>query len=168
MTVKSGTSRVSCAACKYQRRKCTPQCVLASYFPANQPKKFQNAHRLFGVRNIVRILEQLEDEDQKADAMKSIIFESDMREKFPVYGCVECIFYLRQQLQITLQELNYLHAQLHIYRQQHSTETSVGNNGMTLVPFFSNTEGESNTQGITYPDFELSLQLNPESILQQV
>ncbi|MCD9559201.1 hypothetical protein HAX54_017056 [Datura stramonium] len=106
MALKGGTNRSSCAACKYQRRKCTPQCVLASYFPANQPKKFQNAHRLFGVRNIMKILENLQDEDQKADAMKSIIFESDMREKFPVYGCVECISYLRQQLQITLQELD--------------------------------------------------------------
>lgn len=144
-------SRVSCAACKYQRKKCTPQCVLAPYFPANQPKKFQNAHRLFGVRNIVKTLEQLDDEDQKADAMKSIIFESDMREKFPVYGCVECISYLRQQLQITLQELQYVHAQLEIYRQQHSSESSVGNvgNGMLMLPYFSSTEGESTTQGAT-------------------
>ncbi|KAK4346567.1 hypothetical protein RND71_032906 [Anisodus tanguticus] len=61
-----------------------------------QPKRFQNAHRLFRVRNIMRILEQLDDEDQKADAMKSLIFDSDMREKFPIYGCVECISYLRQ------------------------------------------------------------------------
>ncbi|CAN4079327.1 unnamed protein product [Withania somnifera] len=113
MTVKKGTSRVSCAACKYQRRKCTPQCVLASYFPANQPKKFQNVHRLFGVRNVVKILEQLEDEDQKADAMKS--------------------------------KLQYVHAQLHIYRQQNSSETSFGN-GMVMLPFFSS------TQGSTYPD----------------
>ncbi|KAM3363883.1 LOB domain-containing protein 27-like [Capsicum galapagoense] len=141
-----GTSRVSCAACKYQRRKCTPKCVLASYFPADQPKKFQNAHRLFGVRNIVRTLEQLDDEDQKADAMKSIIFESDMREKFPVFGCVECISHLRQQLQIALQELQYVNGQLDIYKrlqqqQQHSSESSVGN-GMLMVPFFSSIEDE--------------------------
>ncbi|KAF3636959.1 LOB domain-containing protein 27 [Capsicum annuum] len=158
MTVKGVTSRVSCAACKYQRRKCTSQCVLAPYFPANQPKKFQNAHRLFGVRNIVRILEQLDDEDQKADAMKSIIFESDMREKFPVYGCVECIFYLRQQLQIALQELQYVNAQLHIYRQQqqHSSESSVNNGRLSMLPFFSSTEAESISQGITYSDFDVS------------
>ncbi|WMV17468.1 hypothetical protein MTR67_010853 [Solanum verrucosum] len=116
-------SRVSCAACKYQRRKCTSECVLAPYFPANQPKKFQNAHRLFGVRNMVKILDELKDEDQKSDAMKSIIFESDMREKFPVYGCVECISYLRQQLQITLQELQDVQSQLEFYRQQHPTAT---------------------------------------------
>ncbi|KAK4367514.1 hypothetical protein RND71_011306 [Anisodus tanguticus] len=160
MTVKGGTSRVACAACKYQRRKCTPQCVLASYFPADQPKRFQNAHRLFGVRNIMRILEQLDDEDQKADAMKSIIFESDMREKFPIYGCVECISYLRQRLQLVLQELQYVYAQLDIYRQQNlgllsSSESSVGNE-MLMIPFFSS------NQGITYPDFDMSNELKSQ------
>ncbi|XP_060195459.1 LOB domain-containing protein 27-like [Lycium barbarum] len=114
----------------------------------------------------MKILEQLEDEDQKADAMKSIIFESDMREKFPIYGCVECISYLRQQLQLALQELQYVYTQLDIYRQQNlalisSSENSVGN-GMFMVPFFSSTEGESSTEGITYPDFDMSNELSSQ------
>lgn len=117
MTVKGGTSP-ACAACKYQRRKCASDCVLAPYFPANQPKMFQNAHRLFGISNITKILKQLEDEDQKADAMKSIIFEADMRERFPVYGCVEYICYLRQQLQQTMEELHYVYTHLAACREQ--------------------------------------------------
>ncbi|XP_031094412.1 LOB domain-containing protein 27-like [Ipomoea triloba] len=117
MTVKGGTSP-ACAACKYQRRKCASDCVLAPYFPANQPKMFQNAHRLFGISNITKILKQLDDEDQKADAMKSIIFEADMRERFPVYGCVEYICYLRQQLQQTMDELHYVYTQLAVCKEQ--------------------------------------------------
>nr|WKV35355.1 lateral organ boundaries domain protein 18 [Ipomoea batatas] len=117
MTVKGGTSP-ACAACKYQRRKCASDCVLAPYFPANQPKMFQNAHRLFGISNITKILKQLDDEDQKADAMKSIIFEADMRERFPVYGCVEYICYLRQQLQQTMDELHYVYTQLALCKEQ--------------------------------------------------
>nr|CAD1818355.1 unnamed protein product [Ananas comosus var. bracteatus] len=60
MMAKGGTSRPACAACKHQRRKCTADCPLALYFPADQPKQFQNAHRLFGVSNILRILKDLD------------------------------------------------------------------------------------------------------------
>ncbi|XP_059285235.1 LOB domain-containing protein 4-like [Lycium ferocissimum] len=142
MTVKGGTSP-ACAACKYQRRKCSSECVLAPYFPANQPKMFQNAHRLFGVCNIMKILRQLDDNDQKADAMKSIIFEADMWEKFPVYGCVEYICHLRQQLELALEELRYVYAQLAIYREQHQHLASTNS---TTGPFFTS-DGEFSEGG---------------------
>lgn len=117
MTVKGGTSP-ACAACKYQRRKCSSDCPLAPYFPSNQSKMFQNVHRLFGVSNITKILGNLETKDQKEDAMKSIIYESDMRERFPVYGCSTIICQLRLQLHHALEELRYVYSQLEIYKQQ--------------------------------------------------
>lgn len=104
MTIKGGTSQ-ACAACKYQRRKCAPNCALAPYFPADKPKTFQNAHRLFGVCNIMKILKQLSD-DQKDEAMQSIIFESDMRKKFPVLGCSYIIYNLNEQLKQAQKELH--------------------------------------------------------------
>ncbi|KAJ8430396.1 hypothetical protein Cgig2_000228 [Carnegiea gigantea] len=116
MTVKGGTIQ-ACAACKYQRRRCTPDCPLAPYFPANKPEMFRNAHRLFGVRNIVRILEQLRD-DQKDEAMKSIIFESDMRERFPVFGCCLVIWQLEEQVQRHQQELFYVNSLLMKFRNK--------------------------------------------------
>lgn len=154
MTVKGGTSP-ACAACKYQRRKCSSECVLAPYFPANQPKMFQNAHRLFGVCNIMKILKQLDDDDQKADAMKSIIFEADMWERFPVYGCVEYICHLRQQLQLALEELHYVYAQLALYREQQQQQLALQRgvtseipfvNGISMGPFFTS-EGECSEGG---------------------
>ncbi|KAF3443182.1 hypothetical protein FNV43_RR12863 [Rhamnella rubrinervis] len=84
MTIKGGTSQ-ACAACKYQRRRCSKECALAPYFPAEKAKEFQNAHRLFGVRNIMNILKQVPPQ-QKEDAMTSIIFESDMRAQYPIRG----------------------------------------------------------------------------------
>ncbi|CAA2987884.1 Hypothetical predicted protein [Olea europaea subsp. europaea] len=123
MTVKGGTSP-ACAACKYQRRKCSSDCPLAPYFPANQPKMFQNVHRLFGVSNITKILSNLETNDQKEDAMKSIIYESDMRERFPVHGCSVIICQLRLQLQHALEELRYVYAQLETYRQQFNRQST--------------------------------------------
>ncbi|KAL2252436.1 UNVERIFIED_CONTAM: LOB domain-containing protein 27 [Sesamum indicum] len=117
MTVKGGTT-LACAACKYQRRKCSPTCPLAPYFPANQSKMFQNVHRLFGVSNITKTLTRLKTEDQKEDAMKSIIYEAEIRERFPVYGCSVIICELRLRLQYALEELRYVHAHLTTCRKQ--------------------------------------------------
>ncbi|GAV90027.1 DUF260 domain-containing protein, partial [Cephalotus follicularis] len=116
MTIKGGTSQ-ACAACKYQRRKCSKECPLAPYFPADEPKMFQNAHRLFGVRNIMNILKQVHDE-QKEEAMRSIKYESNMRAMFPVHGCKGIISQLQYQLQQVIEELRHVHTQLAICKDQ--------------------------------------------------
>ncbi|XP_073121299.1 LOB domain-containing protein 33 [Henckelia pumila] len=115
MTLKSGSGQ-ACAACKYQRRRCTSECVLAPFFPADQPKMFQNVHRLFGVKNIVNTLKELEP-DQKAIAMKSMKFQATMRDKYPVYGCLVEIQQLSYQIQLAEEELQAVVHQLAYYRQ---------------------------------------------------
>ncbi|KAF7806149.1 LOB domain-containing protein 27-like [Senna tora] len=117
MTLKGGTTQ-ACAACKYQRRKCTPECLLAPYFPADQPKVFQNVHKLFGVSNIVKILKKLEP-SQKKIAMDSIICQANFREKYPVHGCWEEICRLRYQIWYVEEELRAVHQQLEIHRQHY-------------------------------------------------
>ncbi|XP_073063799.1 LOB domain-containing protein 4-like [Primulina eburnea] len=119
MTVKGGTTP-ACAACKYQRRKCTPSCPLAPYFPANQSKVFRNVHRLFGVSNVTKTLRCLESEDQRDDAMKSIIYEAEMRDRFPVYGCSVIICQLRFQLQQAMSDLRAVSSQLRAYKDHPS------------------------------------------------
>ncbi|KAG9152827.1 hypothetical protein Leryth_017653 [Lithospermum erythrorhizon] len=116
MTLKGGTSS-ACAACKYQRRRCVSDCPLAPYFPADQPKLFQNAHKLFGVRNILKILEQL-DPSQQPEAMKSMKYQSNARDKNPVYGCVWEIQKLHMDIQMYYEELQVVHSQLACFRQQ--------------------------------------------------
>ncbi|KAK1373312.1 LOB domain-containing protein [Heracleum sosnowskyi] len=116
MTLKGGTSQ-ACAACKYQRRKCTSECVLAPYFPPDQPKMFQNAHRLFGVRNISKILEEL-DPTQRTEAMRSIIYQANMRDRFPVHGCLGVILQYQYQIRQLEDELHAVLAQLAFYQQQ--------------------------------------------------
>ncbi|KAG8362604.1 hypothetical protein BUALT_BualtUnG0059500 [Buddleja alternifolia] len=88
------------------------------YFPANQPKMFQNVHRLFGVSSITKTLKSLKNKDQRDDAMKSIIYEAEMRERFPVYGCSVIICQLRLQLQYVIDEFKYVHSQLAVHREQ--------------------------------------------------
>ncbi|EPS65020.1 hypothetical protein M569_09760, partial [Genlisea aurea] len=111
-----GSNNLACAACKYQRRKCTPNCPLAPYFPASEPRMFQNVHRLFGVSNVTKILRQLRNKDHRDDAMKSIIYEADMRRRFPVHGCSAVIHQLRWQLEYLANELRFVCSQLESYR----------------------------------------------------
>ncbi|GER41366.1 LOB domain-containing protein, partial [Striga asiatica] len=110
MTVRKGDRNPACAVCKYQRRRCTPNCPLAPYFPANNSNTFQNVHRLFGVSNITKILDSLHNSDEKEDAMKSIIFEAEMRRRYPVHGCSVIIQQLRFQIECAHQELRRLHS----------------------------------------------------------
>ncbi|CAI9787271.1 unnamed protein product [Fraxinus pennsylvanica] len=120
MTLKGGTGQ-ACAACKYQRRRCASDCPLAPFFPADQPKMFQNAHKLFGVSNILKILKQL-DPSQKVIAMKSIKYQANMRDKYPVYGCLVEIQQLSYQIQMAEEELQATLGQLAYYRQRHQQQ----------------------------------------------
>ncbi|XWS51066.1 hypothetical protein CRYUN_Cryun12cG0144300 [Craigia yunnanensis] len=123
MTLKGGTTS-ACAACKYQRRKCIPECLLAPYFPADQTKVFQNAHKLFGVSNIVKILKSL-DPTQHAEAMRSIKYQANVRDRFPVYGCLGVIRQLYYQIQLIEEEFHAVLAQLEMYRQQHHQQHQI-------------------------------------------
>ncbi|KAI3463268.1 hypothetical protein Pfo_019931 [Paulownia fortunei] len=99
-----GSTTQACAACKYQRRKCAADCILAPYFPHDRQRQFLNAHRLFGVSNIVKIVRHLEP-PAKDHAMRTIIFQSDARAADPVGGCYGIIRDLEQQISLAKTEL---------------------------------------------------------------
>ncbi|KAK4395118.1 LOB domain-containing protein 22 [Sesamum angolense] len=99
-----GSTTQACAACKYQRRKCASDCILAPYFPHDRQRQFLNAHRLFGVSNIVKIVRHL-DPPAKDHAMRTIIFQSDARAADPVGGCHRIIRDLEQRISLANAEL---------------------------------------------------------------
>ncbi|PWA44390.1 LOB domain-containing protein [Artemisia annua] len=125
MTVKGG-SRPACAACRFQRRRCSSDCPLAPYFPANQPKVFQNVHRLYGVGNMMKILNQIKDDDQKEEAMKSIKYESHIRQMYPVHGCHGTIVQLHQNLVEATRELQSVNMMLDAYKKKSKLEREAG------------------------------------------
>lgn len=86
-----------CAACKILRRRCVDKCVLAPYFPPNEPLKFTTAHRVFGASNIIKLLQELP-ESQRADAVSSMVYEANARIRDPVYGCAGAICQLQKQV----------------------------------------------------------------------
>lgn len=128
-----GGASTACAACKYQRRKCTPDCPLSPYFPPDQPKRFQNVHKLFGVSNILRILKHV-DPSKREDTVKSIAYEADTREKDPVHGCLGVITILQNQVSKLKDELAVAREQLYLLQQQHNFNQQVSGLPFTLKP----------------------------------
>lgn len=86
-----------CAACKLLRRRCAPDCVFGPYFPADEPQKFANVHRVFGASNVNKMLQELP-MHQRGDAVSSMVYEANARVRDPVYGCVGAISSLQQQI----------------------------------------------------------------------
>ncbi|XP_076945972.1 LOB domain-containing protein 16-like [Bidens hawaiensis] len=87
-----------CGACKFLRRKCTPDCVFAPYFCSEQgPARFAAIHKVFGASNASKLLHQVADAD-RSEAVATIGYEAQARINDPVYGCVGYIFTLQQQV----------------------------------------------------------------------
>eukprot|EP01018_Ginkgo_biloba_P015138 Gb_19389 [translate_table: standard] len=84
------------AACKMQRRKCSENCAFAPYFPPDNPNKFAVVHRVFGVSNVLKLLQDLPVQ-QRGEAENSMVYEATARVRDPVYGCAGSICRLQQQ-----------------------------------------------------------------------
>ncbi|KAL3520618.1 hypothetical protein ACH5RR_018767 [Cinchona calisaya] len=100
-----------CAACKILRRRCVDKCVLAPYFPPTEPLKFTIAHKVFGASNIIKMLQELP-EDQRADAVNSMVYEANSRIRDPVYGCAGAICQLQKQISELQAELAKAQAEM--------------------------------------------------------
>lgn len=110
------TSSISpCAACKFLRRKCLPECVFAPYFPPDQPQKFVNVHKVFGASNVTKLLNDLHP-NQREDAVTSLAYEAEMRLRDPVYGCVSVISLLQHQLKQLQMDLSCAKSELSKYQ----------------------------------------------------
>lgn len=109
------SSTSPCAACKFLRRKCQPECVFAPYFPPDQPQKFSNVHKVFGASNVTKLLNELQP-SQREDAVNSLAYEAEMRLRDPVYGCVGVISFLQQRLRQLQRDLTCAKSELSKYQ----------------------------------------------------
>ena len=109
------SSNSPCAACKFLRRKCQPECAFAPYFPPDQPQKFANVHRIFGASNVTKLLNDLQPH-QREDAVNSLAYEAEMRLRDPVYGCVGVISLLQHQLRQLQMDLYCAKSELSRYQ----------------------------------------------------
>lgn len=87
-----------CGACKFLRRKCTPECIFAPYFDSEQgTTHFAAVHKVFGASNVSKMLLHIP-EHKRLDAAITICYEAQARVREPVLGCVAHIFALQQQV----------------------------------------------------------------------
>ncbi|XP_058755933.1 LOB domain-containing protein 25-like [Vicia villosa] len=116
MASSSVYSNSPCAACKFLRRKCMPDCIFAPYFPPEEPQKFANVHKIFGASNVSKLLNEVQPH-QREDAVNSLAYEAEARIKDPVYGCVGAISVLQRQVISLQKELDSTNADLIRYTQ---------------------------------------------------
>ncbi|KAM1004347.1 hypothetical protein ACFX13_004613 [Malus domestica] len=115
-----------CAACKLLRRRCAQDCVFAPYFPADEPQKFANVHKVFGASNVNKMLQELP-EHQRGDAVSSMVYEANARVRDPVYGCVGAISSLQQQIDVLQTQLALAQAEVvHLRVRQTASFSSHG------------------------------------------
>eukprot|EP00253_Pinus_taeda_P017038 PITA_17038 len=108
-----------CAGCKFYRKKCSEQCVLAPYFPQNDLQKFLYVHRVFGNGNVVKLLKALP-EEQRGDAVSSLVYEARQRFRDPVHGCVGVINVLMKNIADLQSQLASTQAELANISLQHA------------------------------------------------
>ncbi|KAL6616517.1 hypothetical protein ACP70R_038787 [Stipagrostis hirtigluma subsp. patula] len=127
-----------CAACKFLRRKCQPDCVFAPYFPPDNPQKFVHVHRVFGASNVTKLLNELHP-FQREDAVNSLAYEADMRLRDPVYGCVGVISILQHNLRQLQQDLARAKYELSKYQAAAAATATTGPNGpQAMAEFIGN------------------------------
>lgn len=56
-----------CAACSHLRQRCPSDCIFAPYFPANNKKRFEYVHKIYGASNIGKML-------KVTQSMKNMIY----------------------------------------------------------------------------------------------
>ncbi|WOL11704.1 hypothetical protein Cni_G20468 [Canna indica] len=122
-------NRPSCAACKFQHRRCMPDCILAPFFPASEQQKFLKAHCLFGVKNMQKQLQAL-DPEHNAEAMKTMIYEAEVRHIDPVGGCRRIILDLESKLQRTTP----CRTRLHEHETDRTSRASASHAGGEYAP----------------------------------
>lgn len=110
----ASSSSSPCAACKFLRRKCLPECVFAPYFPPDSPQKFASVHKVFGASNVSKLLNELHP-SRREDAVNSLAYEAEARLSDPVYGCVGVISILQHQLKQLQADLIRARAELCSY-----------------------------------------------------
>ncbi|EXB94636.1 hypothetical protein L484_005793 [Morus notabilis] len=101
-----------CAACKNSRSKCPPNCIFSPFFPSNNPQRFACVHRIYGAKNVKKMLQALPSHDLRAQAAECMCFEAQCRIESPVYGCGGIVSQLHQQIHFAETQLAKTRAQI--------------------------------------------------------
>lgn len=101
--VEESGNRNPCAACKYQRKKCSSDCILRKHFPANLADDFRAVQNVFTIATLKKMIEKFEVPEQE-EVVKSIYWEAKMWDQDPVHGPYGSYKKLKQELEELEQE----------------------------------------------------------------
>ncbi|ONK74467.1 uncharacterized protein A4U43_C03F6580 [Asparagus officinalis] len=140
-----------CAACKLLRRRCTQECLFAPYFPADEPQKFANVHKVFGASNVNKLLQELPVQ-HRSDAVSSMVYEANARVRDPVYGCVGAISSLQQQIELLQTQLAIAQAEMVHVRMRHAAYLAqLGHSPVESTATTTGSGSSSSTAATTTP-----------------
>ncbi|XP_059067428.1 LOB domain-containing protein 1-like [Cryptomeria japonica] len=88
---------LACAACRFQRKKCSAQCLLAPHFPPDDLQRVMIVNQVYGISRVLKLLKDIEPE-QRADAVNSLVYEASARVEDPVYGCTRATHQLQKRI----------------------------------------------------------------------
>ncbi|KDP36462.1 hypothetical protein JCGZ_08592 [Jatropha curcas] len=142
-----------CAACKLLRRRCAQDCVFAPYFPADEPQKFANVHKVFGASNVNKMLQELP-VHQRGDAVSSMVYEANARVRDPVYGCVGAISSLQQQIDALQTQLALAQAEVVHLRVR---QTAISTHGLSPASPTNSGSPSSRLIGQVKPIFDMDM-----------
>ncbi|KAG8380868.1 hypothetical protein BUALT_Bualt06G0061200 [Buddleja alternifolia] len=135
-------SSSSCAACKFLKRRCTPNCQFAPYFRSDEPKKFAKVHKVFGASNVSKILNGVP-EQQREDTVNSLVYEAEVRLHDPVYGCIGAIASLQQKMVELQHDLILARARLACYVDQQYSSSIYDDQYVNMDPLSGIQEGNN-------------------------
>ncbi|XP_034698465.1 LOB domain-containing protein 4 [Vitis riparia] len=158
-----------CAACKLLRRRCAQDCVFAPYFPADEPQKFANVHKVFGASNVNKMLQELPVE-QRGDAVSSMVYEANARVRDPVYGCVGAISSLQQQIDLLQTQLALAQAEVVHLRVRQAASLSTTRHPISPSNSAASPSPSSNFMppSHTKPFFEMDMVVDHDSLGESV
>ncbi|XP_076932957.1 LOB domain-containing protein 12-like [Bidens hawaiensis] len=154
-----GSGSSPCASCKLLRRRCAKDCIFAPYFPPDDPHKFAIVHKVFGARNVSKMLQELP-VHQRADAVSSLVYEATARMRDPVYGCVGAISYLQNQVSQLQMQLAMAQTEILCMMQPepelpaiHPSMVDCGTKSMLLSSSNTGDFGDQMPQFLSYSSF---------------
>ncbi|KAG0461363.1 hypothetical protein HPP92_021328 [Vanilla planifolia] len=126
--------KAACAACKKQRKRCDEKCKLAKLFTAEQGGDFEAVHRVFGIKNLLAMLDMVEGEERKRAAREAIVWEARQRLADPVNGSFGQMARLQEQLLKVCEENGMLRRQIkqmHFFMENASGDQRTAFRGST-------------------------------------
>ena len=118
---------VACVLCRYQHRRHDGSCEFGQYFASNRSIEFENACKLFGLANLLRLMRSAEASERQVMA-DSILIEGNMWSNDPIHGALGHVLTLNNQIQSIQRELqivNTMLAQCPLHTTSHVANTDV-------------------------------------------